>query len=371
MNRELRRTLFRVAGLILAIAVVVSAVSSAGRVRAQAAVKYYKIQGVWVGFDASTGTLTWSGGEKGINYIPKKIDGKTVKVIGEWAYNDNANIKTAKIPATVKKIEKGAFYGCPNLKKVVFPKKFKAFDIEEMRTFWDSNKLKTVKNNPDKAWKARIKTFDQTIEYLSAQDPQYYVDNVREFKNQWIVAEDGSHIDYTDEAWDVVVKKAKELTKGCKTDMEKAKAISKWIVGYLHYDDVWMKKFKEWRKTHDEDKEVFPLRKVTDAYGLITWDPAEHEGETATTTCGGYGNLTQALFCASGIPCVHVHRVQKEGESIDHVFNVTYIDGKWRWIDNTYSDETLNYFDCEIAGMSASDHRCDRLNLEYLTDLMK
>ncbi len=337
-------------------------------VNASAKVKYYKVSGKWVGFDKSSGKLTWSAG---LSYVPKKVAGKKVKIIGKWAYSGNKNIKTANIPSSVKKLEKGAFYGCTKLTKVVLPKGIKIGDIEDNRTFWASNKLKTVVNNPDKAWEQRITTFEDTLKYLNTKDPQYYVDNVRDFKNQWIVDENGNRVDYTDEAWAVVKAKADALTKRCTTDDQKARAISLWIVNYLHYDDVWMDKFQEWRKTHDEDKEVFPIRKVTDAYGLITWNPAEHDGESAMTTCGGYGNLTQALFCAAGIPCVHVHRVQKEGEKIDHVFNVAYIDGRWVWIDNTYSDETLDYYDCGIAGFAASDHRCDRLNLEYLDDLKK
>ena len=331
--------------------------------------KSYKIGGKYIGFEKSTGRITWS--DKNFTYIPKKIGGVKVKILGEWCFSSNAKMKVAKIPLSVKKIEKGAFFGCKALEKVVFPKGLDVGDIEEKRLFWDSNKLKTVVNNPDEKWKQRIKTFEDTLAYLKDRDPQYYVDNVRSFKNQWVPNDvTNEHKDYTDEQWDVVVKKANALTEGCTTDMQKAKAISKWIVSYLHYDDVWMERFQEWRKTHDEDTEVFPLKKYTDAYHLITWDPAEHEGETAMTTCGGYGNLTLALFCASGIPCIHVHRVQKEGESIDHVFNVAYIDGRWLWLDNTYSEDNLNYFDCGIAGMSASDHRCDRLNLEYLSDLM-
>ncbi len=343
-------------------------VSAGADINSQAKVKYYKISGQWVGFDKSSGKLTW--GAK-LSYIPKKIVGKKVKILGKWCYSGNTKIKSITIPSSVNKVEKGAFYGCKNLKKVVIPKGLKLGDISEKRLFWESNKLKTVVNNPDKKWKARIKTFNDTLDYLKKQDPQYYVDNVRSFKNQWIVDKDGKHIPYTDEAWDVVVKKAKALTKGLSSDREKAKAISKWIVKYLHYDEKWMEKFQEWRKTHDEDKEEFPIKKVTDAYGLINWEPAEHDGETAMTTCGGYGNLTQALFCAAGIPCVHVHRLQKKGEDIDHVFNVAYIGGKWIWLDNTYSDETLNYFDCQIPGFSASDHRCDRLNLVNLSELSK
>ena len=299
----------------------------------EAAGKSYKVDGLWMGFEKSTGRITWS--DKNCTRIPAKIDGTKVKILGTWSFSNNKKMKVAKIPSSVKKVEKGAFYGCKKLTKVVIPKGVKLGDIESNMTFWESNKLKTVVNNPDKAWKQRIKTFNDTLDYLKTQDPQYYVEHVRDFKNQWIVDSDGKHIDYTDEAWAVVEKKAKQLVKGCTTDRQKAEKISKWIVGYLHYDNVWMDKFQEWRKTHDEDKEVFPIRKVTDAYGLITWDPDEHEGESAMTTCGGYGNLTQALFCAAGIPCVHVHRVQKEGETIDHVFNVAYVDGKWIWLDNT------------------------------------
>lgn len=386
----------------------------AGRV--QAKTQYYKINGLWVGFENSTGRLTWV--DKKFTKVPKKVNGKTVKIIGEWCFSGNTKMKTAKIPNTVKKIEKGgfygckklknvkipssvkkmgemafygcekltsvkipssvkklekmAFYGCKNLKKVVLPKKIKMGSVEDKMVFWDCNKLETVVNNPDKKWKQRIKSFQDALKYLKKQKPSYYVKHVREFKNQWVpdAEGDGRH-KYTDKEWRVVEKKAKALTKGCKTTMEKAKKISKWIVGHLHYNTSWMEQFQEWRKTHDEETEVFPIKKYTDAYSLITWKASEHDGETATTTCGGYGNLTQALFCAAGIPCVHVHRVQKKGETIDHVFNAAYIAGKWIWLDNTYSDKSLNYFNCGIAGFAASDHRCDRLNLEYLSDLMK
>lgn len=338
--------------------------------QAKAAIKYYTIGNKGINFEPSTGRITWA--DKRFTSIPKKVGGKKVKILGQWCFSGNEKMKTAKIPSSVKKVEKGAFYGCKSLKKVEIPKGLKLGDIEDKLIFWECNKLTTVVNNPDKKWQQRIQTFNDTLAYLKEQDPQTYVENVRMNKNQWVPDEEGSgRHKYTDEEWAVVEKKAKELTKGCGTDMDKAKAISRWIVDYLHYDNVWMKKFQEWRKTHDEEKESFPLKKYTDAYHLITWKASEHDGETAMTTCGGYGNLTQALFCASGIPCVHVHRVQKEGENIDHVFNVAYVDGKWIWLDNTYSDEKLNYFNCGIAGFAASDHRCDRLNLEYLEELVK
>lgn len=339
--------------------------------QSQAKKKWYKIEGEWVGFDKKTGVLSWAP----ISYVPKKIAGTKVKVIGKWAFSGNKKIVTAVIPSSVKRIDKGAFNACPKLKKVVFPKNFKLGDVKDNSYFWGSNKLETVVNNPDKNWQARIDTFEKAVKYLDMQGPQYFLQNVRSSKNQWIVGPDGKHINLADpeadDEWQVIVNKAQELTSGCTTDREKAEAICTWISKYLHYDTVWMEKFQEWRKTHDENTEVFPLKKVTDAYGLITWDPSEHEGETAMTTCGGYGNLTQALFGAVGIPCVHVWREQKEGERIDHVFNCAYVGGRWIWIDSTYmSDEKLDYFDCAPAGFAASDHRCDDINLDNLDDLI-
>ncbi len=353
---------------ILAIALFIGVFFVSGN--AQAKVKYYKIKGCWVGFDKSKAKITWHGG---LSYIPKKVAGKKVKIIGRAAFCNNKKLKTAKIPSSVKKIERYAFGGCPNLKKVVFPKGFKMKKgyVRDKLIFWDSNQLKTVVNNPDKKWAQEIKSFKTLEEYLNKKGAKYYLDNVREAKNQWVPDETGDdRHDYTDEEWNTVVKKAEELTKGCTSAREKAKKISKWIEKNIEYDTVWMKRFKEWRKTHDPDKEKFPLKKYTDAYNLITWNKSDQDGKRRTT-CGGYANTTQAMFAAVGIPCVHVRRDQAADEDIDHVFNAAYIGGKWIWIDNTYTDASLNYFDCQIAGFAASDHRCDQLNLDYISNLLK
>ena len=154
-------------------------------------------------------------------------------------------------------------------------------------------------------------------------------------------------------------------------ELTKARRISEWIVNYLHYDTKWMEQFQEWRKTHDEKKETFPIKKVMDAYGLLTWDPSEHGGETAMTTCGGYSNLTQALFIAEGIPCVLIWREQAPTENIDHEYNAAYVNGKWIFIDNTQTDEDTDYFAPGIAGFSYDmDHRVDYINFIPLSDLV-
>ena len=92
------------AGKLVMLLAVAVAFAFVGNVDASAKVKYYKVKGKWVGFDKSTGYLKWSGG---LSYVPKKVAGKKVKTIGEWAYSNNKNIKTANIPSSVKKIEKG------------------------------------------------------------------------------------------------------------------------------------------------------------------------------------------------------------------------------------------------------------------------
>ena len=44
--------------------------------------------------------------------IPSSIKGKTVTAIGKYAFRDCRSIKSVTIPASVKKIEEGAFFSC-------------------------------------------------------------------------------------------------------------------------------------------------------------------------------------------------------------------------------------------------------------------
>ena len=390
----------------------------------------YKVGKFYVGFEKSTGTITWA--DKGLSYIPKKIDGTYVRSLGDWAFYENTGMKALRIPKEVKSLGKGVFYGAKKLNKVVISsqiesipemtfygcnkiktvnipnsvktigdyafyecKKLKEVTFAERSTaklgrcafyscknlrsvdfgqdniielgeyvFYNCTALDTVKNNPDEKWEKHIISHEKALEWLGKQDAQSFVDGFFEYKKS-------ENEEISDSEWDYIKQKADSITVGAKSDTEKARRISEWIVNYLHYDTKWMEQFQEWRKTHDEKKETFPIKKVMDAYGLLTWDPSEHGGETAMTTCGGYSNLTQALFIAEGIPCVLIWREQAPTENIDHEYNAAYVNGKWIFIDNTQTDEDTDYFAPGIAGFSYDmDHRVDYINFIPLSDLV-
>ena len=61
------------------------------------------------------------GEEETILTIPKEIDGMPVRVIGSYTFRDCVNIEKVIIPAGVKEIHDGAFYGCSKLREVILP----------------------------------------------------------------------------------------------------------------------------------------------------------------------------------------------------------------------------------------------------------
>lgn len=109
-------------------------------------------------------------------------------------------------------------------------------------------------------------------------------------------------------------------------------------------------------------------------YSGITKNLAEGKGETYLASCGGYSNLTQVFLQSLGIPTLTVWRNKRQGETIDHDFNMTYFDGKWRWLDTTGSDSAdadtqeepeICWLDAGTAGFAYdSDHRVDYLLYE-------
>ena len=81
-------------------------------------VKYYKIDGEWVGFNPVTQTLTWWPDSAESISIPDNFEGVEVKKIGEWAICNHKKLVSVTIPDTVEELEEGVFYGCPILKTV-------------------------------------------------------------------------------------------------------------------------------------------------------------------------------------------------------------------------------------------------------------
>ena len=91
-------------------------------------VKYYEIDGEWIGFNPITQTLTWWPDSAENISIPDNFEGVEVKKIGAWAICNHDKLVTVTVPDTVEELNEGAFYGCPNLKSVKGMKNVKLID---------------------------------------------------------------------------------------------------------------------------------------------------------------------------------------------------------------------------------------------------
>lgn len=121
-----------------------------------------------------------------------------------------------------------------------------------------------------------------------------------------------------------IIKLSNDITKDCKTDYEKIKAIHDWVAGNIYYDmDV--------LNTGNFEK--------TDALGTL---------EDKRSVCQGYASLMTALIRAAKIPCAMVHGyaigITKKGgwtdtsltDTSNHAWNEVYLDGRWIIIDATW-----------------------------------
>ena len=115
-------------------------------------VKYYKIDGEWIGFNPVTQTLTWWPDSFESITIPDNFEGIEVKRIGEWAICHHEKLVTVTIPDTVEELEEGAFYDCPNLKTVKGMKNVKTIceyafrNCKSLTTLNDFEVLTTIKS---------------------------------------------------------------------------------------------------------------------------------------------------------------------------------------------------------------------------------
>ncbi|GAB4480839.1 MAG: hypothetical protein OHK0057_34770 [Thermoflexibacter sp.] len=119
---------------------------------------------------------------------------------------------------------------------------------------------------------------------------------------------------------------AKTLSKPAKNDLEKVRAIYKWITHHIRYD---------W--------DTFQQKSITD-------QSAEKILQSRLAVCEGYANLFKALCEALNIPCEVVSGYAKGtdyqvGEPIDepnHSWNVVKIAGKWHLTDLTWGTNDRN-----------------------------
>ena len=92
-----------------------------------------------------TVTITLYTGSAADVTIPSQIDGKTVTVIGEYAFNGYDFIKSVTLPDTLKEIQTCAFEACTSLKSIAFPDSLEK--IGEL-AFFNCMALSTIESTP-------------------------------------------------------------------------------------------------------------------------------------------------------------------------------------------------------------------------------
>jgi hypothetical protein len=117
----------------------------------------------------------------------------------------------------------------------------------------------------------------------------------------------------TKEDLEEIKKLAASITKGKKSDYDKAKAICKWVSDNIYYDyDVYE-------------------RRVENPRGCLSGLLERRRG-----LCNDYARLTTTLLTLSGIPAYYRSGVST-GSGWSHGFNEAYVDGRWIIIDTTWN----------------------------------
>ena len=314
----------------------------------------YAVKGGKLYFDKSSGIIT--GADKNITEakIPKKISKVLVKGIGKEAFKNCTKLKKVTLPSKLKTIGAEAFYGCSGLEYIDFPAALTEIGKEafsyctalkgisfskkskaqvDKSSFFNCPNLEKIVNCPDCKWGEVIGSLRRAVHYL--EDPEIFEEQDRLW---WLQGDKQKEKE--------ISKLVKKITKGCKTEREKAEAICVWVVEHIEYETGTGLSYNPW-----------------DVYQRIM--EAEKSGKSGKTSCFGYSRLTQILFQTAGIPCITLYQEFREDEQVNHEFNMAFFDGKWRFIDNTDSDwveSKLKYFDVDLCDMPIyNDHRADMI----------
>lgn len=117
--------------------------------------------------------------------------------------------------------------------------------------------------------------------------------------------------------------KSKELTKNCKTNRDKVKVIHDWIVTNIKY-------------LEDKTYTGYPMEDGANPY--MVW---KNKGGI----CYGYAQLTQIMLQYVGVPCITVRGLANNGYGLaSHVWNMIYVDGTWKFTDNTFDENYTEYY---------------------------
>ncbi len=267
--------------------------------------------------------------------------------IGKYAFA-NTRLSHIKLPESITKIEEGAFYGCSflesalifsninNINKLMFYKCYSLSkviipnDITKIEeyAFADCYELETVKlpenlNFIGKYAFANTKLKQQRINFKQdcfIEDTVFYgcgdldeEDLESIAKSEAFLSQKINPSKCLSGQSEQILKLSKEIVGNLKTDYEKARAISEWIVEHIKYDEY---------------------RKANRSFSSVALEPEEVLAK-GCTVCEGYARLTKALFCASHIPTLHIIGHLKGKESVWHAWNTAFINGRWIWLDNT------------------------------------
>lgn len=126
---------------------------------------------------------------------------------------------------------------------------------------------------------------------------------------------------------DLIDEKAKEITKRCKDDKEKALKIYKWVGSNIVYDD-------------DKAIKVVEDSRKVESGAIIAFK--ERKG-----ICFDYSCLFTAMAKSQGIKTRLITGMAYNGdEYVSHAWNEVYIEGRWINVDCTFY-QAGNYFDNE------------------------
>lgn len=151
--------------------------------------------------------------------------------------------------------------------------------------------------------------------------------------------------------------KAKEVTAGCHSGLEKARAVNRWIAENIAYDaDISGERYHTWIKSHPGD--------------TARLDDPLHAFQNRYAMCYGYAKLTVLMMGYAGVECVYLTGrmsgdytadINRELggadtlENMNHAWNAVKIDGSWHFLD-TCSD-ALQYYHRTNQELPATGYR--------------
>lgn len=100
----------------------------------------YQVEGGYIYFDSSTGTITDADTSITSAIIPEKINGVSVISIGKYAFSSCESLTNITIPNSVTSIENDAFIWCSSLTHIIIPSSVSSIS----GPFYDCNNLKTA-----------------------------------------------------------------------------------------------------------------------------------------------------------------------------------------------------------------------------------